>query len=490
MLPPRPASSASILNSATLARLSGDDPAPSSSPDDLAYVIYTSGSTGQPKGVQITHRNLLNLVYWHRHAFAVSADDRATQLAGMAFDAAVWELWPYLAAGASVSLPNDEVRASPVLLRDWLVAEGSTLAFVPTTLAEAIMALPWPRATRLRFLLTGAEALTAYPPADLPFIVINNYGPSECTVVSTSGRVLPNESPAAAPSIGRPIANTQVYLLDEHARPVPVGAAGELHIGGDGVARGYLNRLDLTAERFIPDPFGDVPGGRLYKTGDLACYLPDGQIRFLGRLDDQVKLRGYRIEPAEIAAVLNRHPAIQTSLIVAREDVPGQRQMVAYVVPRSGVPLTATELRTAIGVVLPDYMIPAAFVALEALPLTRNGKVDRTALPRPDEMNTVRDDLGVAPGTPVQERMTTLVAHTLNLKPERVGIDDNFFLLGGHSLLGTQVIALVADAFDVELTLRSLFDAPTVRQLSAEVERLLLAKVEAMSDDEVQRLLV
>jgi amino acid adenylation domain-containing protein len=475
---------------AQLAQQSEADPPPLATLDDLAYVIYTSGSTGRPKGVQITHDNLLNLVYWHLRAFRVTPNDRATQLTSPAFDATGWELWPYLSIGASVYLPDEDTRVSPALLRDWLLEQGITISFVPTALAERMMTLEWPSQASLRMLLTGADKLRHYPPANLPFTWINNYGPTEATVVATSGEVLPTDSPTEVPSIGRPIANTQIYLLDENLKQVPIGEPGEMYIGGAGVARGYLNRPELNAERFILDPFSSEPEARLYKTGDLARFLPDGQIAFLGRTDYQIKLRGYRIEPEEIMAVLNSHPAIETSVVVAREDDanPGEKRLVAYIVLAPGAEIELDALRTMLAEHLPDYMIPAAFVRLDTLPITPNGKVDRKALPAPDTTNTLQDEKTAAlPGTLMEARVAEIVASLLGLG--QVGIDDNFFMLGGHSLLGTQVIARVASTFEVELTLRSLFEAPTVRQLSAVIESRVLARLESMSDEEALQLL-
>lgn len=470
-----------------LAQQSATEPISAVTIDDLAYVIYTSGSTGQPKGVQITHNNLLNLVFWHQRAFAVTSSDRATQLTSPSFDATGWELWPYLTAGASVYLPDEATRVVPELLRDWLVSNRITITFLPTALAESVMTLEWPATTALRFLLTGADTLHHYPSPNLPFALINNYGPTETTVVATFGRVPSITHADMPPSIGRPIANTQIYILDEHLQQVPIGVPGELYIGGAGVARDYLNRPELTAERFILNPFSNEIDARLYKTGDLAHYLPDGQIAFLGRTDHQIKIRGYRIEPNEIVSVLNAHPAVQTSLVVTREDTPGDKRLVAYIVLAPGAHVTASSLRNTLVTHLPDYMVPTAFVVLEALPLTPNGKVDRAVLPAPDTTNMVRDEAIVAPSTPTEKRLVGIVAPLLEL--EQVGIDDNIFLLGGNSLMGTQIIARVADTFGVDLSLRSLFEAPTVRQLSAEIERLIFAKLEAMSDDEIQRLL-
>jgi amino acid adenylation domain-containing protein len=475
------------VDAAVLAQQSIAEPTSAVTVNDLAYVIYTSGSTGRPKGVQITHNSLLNLVFWHQRAFAVTPSDRATQLTSPAFDATGWELWPYLTTGASVYLLDEDTRLTPALLRDWLVSHAITITFLPTALAESVLALEWPSTTSLRFLLTGADKLHQYPSPTLPFAFVNNYGPTEATVVATFGRVFPNPQPDGPPSIGRPIDNTQIYILDEHLRQVPIGVPGELHIGGVGLARGYLNRPELTDEKFIPHLFSGEPGARLYKTGDLARYLSDGQIAFMGRTDYQIKIRGYRIEPDEIVSVLNGHSAVQTSIVVAREDAPGDKHLAAYIVPVPGAHITLSSLREILGTHLPDYMIPAAFVQLEALPLTPNGKLDRAALPAPDATNTLRDEAIAAPGTPTEERVAAIVTNLLKL--EQVGIDDNFFMLGGHSLLGTQIIAQVAETFGVNLSLRSLFDAPTIRLLSAEVERHILAKLEAMSDDEALLLL-
>ena len=464
-----------------------DEPACAIMPDDLAYVIYTSGSTGRPKGVEITHYSLLNLVYWHHHAYNITAADRATQVTSPAFDATGWELWPYLTIGAQVHIVDEETRVSPVLLRNWLVRQGITISFLPTALAESIIGLQWPAQTTLRYLLTGADTLRHYPSPDLPFAFVNNYGPTEATVVATYGRIYPMQNADTLPSIGRPISNTQIYLLDEHLREVPIGAAGELYIGGKGLAKGYLHRPELTAERFITHPFSDKSGERLYKTGDLARFLPDGQIAFMGRADYQIKIRGYRIEPDEIICVLNKHAAIQNCMVIAREDIPGEKRLVAYIVPVPGAEFTATSLRETLGEYLPDYMIPSTFVVMSTLPVTANGKVDRAALPVPDSTNTLLDEVVAAPETPAEIRVAHIVTTLLNL--ESVGIDDNFFMLGGHSLLGTQIIAQIAETFGVELPLRSLFEAPTIRLLASEIEQRIIARLESMSEEEVLRLL-
>jgi len=443
-------------------------------PEDLAYIIYTSGSTGQPKGVEIPHSGLSNLVAWHQRAFQVTAKDRASALASLGFDAAVWELWPYLASGASVHIPEELVRTDAKALRDWMVSQGITISFAATAMAENLMQLEWPKASALRFLLTGADTLKKYPSPRLPFVLVNNYGPTEGTVVSTSGVVAPASSTNQPPSIGRPIEGVQIYILDEHQHPVSEGAAGEIYIGGAGLARGYRNRPDLTAERFIP--FNAEAGARLYRTGDVARWLPDGQIAFLGRADEQLKIRGYRVEPSEIATVLGQHAAVRTSVVVAREDVPGEKELVAYVVLAPGAKLNAGELRDHLRKRLPDYMVPSEFVAIASVPVTRNGKLDRAALPAPNGSRP-HTEAYVEPRTPVEEELVKILAPLLKL--DQVGVNDNFFLLGGHSLLGTQLIARISETFGVELTLLKLFDHPTVAEMSSEIEDLILAKVES-----------
>jgi len=466
---------------------SSEAPATLISPDQLAYVIYTSGSTGQPKGVEITHKSLLNLVSWHNSEFSITSQDRASHLAGVGFDAAVWEVWPYLTAGASLHLPDETTRVSPEMLRDWLVENQITISFLPTALAEPMMILDWPETAALRYLLTGADTLHRYPTESLPFELINNYGPTECTVVATSGRVPAEAKPGALPTIGRPIANTIVYVLDEKLQPARLGVPGELFIGGAGVARGYLNRPDLTAERFVRHPFSDDPNARLYKTGDKGRYLPDGQIAYLGRVDEQIKILGYRIEPAEIEAAIDSHPAIASSVVTACGSACEEKRLTGYLVMSNGTPTSTADLRSFLQVSLPDHMLPTVFVKLEELPLTANGKVDRAALPEPNAENTLRDEIFIAPGNPTEVRLATIVCSLLNLS--EVSVNDNFFLLGGHSLLGTQLIVKIRGAFGVDLALRTLFDAPTISELSSEIEGLILERVAGMSEDEAMRLL-
>jgi amino acid adenylation domain-containing protein len=455
-------------------------------PEQLAYVIYTSGSTGTPKAVAVGHDSLMNLCQWHNRTFGVTPRDRATQLASISFDAAVWEIWPHLIAGASVHMADEAIRTQPEQLRDWLVREKITISFAATPLAEQMLKLAWPKETALRFLLTGADTLHQYPPGRLPFTLINNYGPTECTVVATSAAVLPQPSADGLPAIGRPIDNTEIFVLDSKMNPVPAGKIGEIYVGGANLAKGYLNDAALTAERFVKHPFSAVPGARLYRTGDMGCYLPDGQIAFHGRGDDQVKIRGYRIELNEVVSALNRHPAVRESVVSACENGTAEKRLVAYIVPMAPLP-PISELRDFLAKDLPDYMLPATFVKLDALPFAASGKVNRSALPVPSEENILRDETFVSPNTPTEQRVAAIVASLLGL--ESVGVHDNFFYLGGNSLFGTQVIARLRDAFNVDLPLLKLFDHPTVADLAAEVERLLVANLDAMSEDEAQRLL-
>jgi amino acid adenylation domain-containing protein len=452
---------------------------------DLAYVIYTSGSTGTPKGVEVTHESLSNLVSWHQAAFKVASADRASHLARIGFDAGVWEIWPYLTAGATLLVPEEESLNDPKALQEWLLAQAITLSFLPTPMAEQLLALDWPAQTPLRVMLTGGDTLHSYPPT-LPFLLVNNYGPTECTVVAVSGLVSAEGSANRLPPIGRPIAGTELHILDDSLNPVPAEIPGEIYIGGVGVARGYRNRPELTTERFVPNPFG---GGseRLFKTGDLGAYLPDGQIAFLGRLDDQVKIRGFRVEPNEIVAALNGHPAVSQSVVVAREVNPGDRRLVAYLVAVPDGRLTLSDLRDFLGARLPNYMIPATLVLLDSLPVTPNGKVDRAALPTPNDANSLRDDAFRSPQTELERTVAGILAPLLGI--QEVDVEANFFLLGGHSLLGIQLISRLRDCLGVELSLRTVFQAPSIAELSAEIEKLLRARVEAMSEDEVQRTL-
>jgi amino acid adenylation domain-containing protein len=457
----------------TIAAWPSTNPPPQSGPRSLAYVIYTSGSTGRPKGVEIEHQSLVNLMTWHQREYQVQPDDRATQIAAPGFDASVWEIWPYLGAGASLYIPDNETRNTPEHLLQWLDRERITLSFMPTPLAEVVLA-EWNQtkpSLHLRALLTGGDKLHQHPDPALTFRLVNHYGPTENTVVATWTPVTPGGD--GAPPIGRPISNAHVYILDPYRRPVPVGVPGELYIGGESLARGYRRRPELTEERFIRNPFG---AGRLYRTGDRVRYLVDGNIEFLGRLDHQVKIRGFRIELGEIEAVLGQHPAVKECAVIARKAGAGDPLLAAYVVPNDAKP-SSEELRTLLQAQLPEYMVPAAFVFLTAFPLTSNGKIDTRALPAP-EFSAEGVAAYMAPRTPMEERLCTIWAEVLRLP--KVGIRDNFFVCGGHSLLATQVVSRVRQATAVELPLRFLFISPTVEELASRIEKIRAERVEEL----------
>ena len=435
----------------------------SAAPSNLAYVIYTSGSTGKPKGVEIQHSSLTNLACWHQRAFKATPRDRATQIAGLGFDASVWEVWPYLAAGASLFIPPDDVCAEPRRLMEWMTERAITIAFVPTPLAELMLQEEQPAASALRVMLTGGDRLHR-PRAAFPFSLVNNYGPTENTVVATSCEVDMSEQDRD-PVIGSPIDNVRLYPLDSNMRLAPIGVPGQLAIGGRGLARCYRNRPDLTAEKFIPDPISSEAGATLYMTGDLARYLPDGKIEFIGRADHQVKVRGFRIELGEVEAVLGAHPAVREALIVVHQDSSGANSLVGYVAPQPGSDVTPTELRDFMRIRLPEYMTPSGFVLLEALPLTANGKVDRDALPYPEEFLSGLAEDYIAPRTLVEMQLVELWQETLDV--ERIGIRDNFFRLGGHSLLAVRLMNGIERITGKRLALSVLFEEPTVEHLAA-----------------------
>ncbi len=442
-------------------------------PEQAAYVIYTSGSTGRPKGVVVSHGALANLVDWHVRTYGLAPGDRSSLVAGPGFDAAVWEVWPVLSAGASLAIPTDEVRSSPTLLAAWLAAEGITVTFLPTPLAEAVLAEPWPEGAALRALLTGGDRLRRGPRQGLPFVLHNHYGPTEGTVVATCGLVAP-ERPA--PPIGLPMANARVYLVDRDFALAPASVPGELLLGGDGLARGYLGRPDLTAERFVPDPFSGLPGARLYRTGDLVRWTAAGELEFLGRIDHQVKVRGVRLELGEIEAVLLSLAGVREAVVVVRSDgsvrSSGDLWLVAYVVGDTAV----EELRRSLRERLPEPMVPAFFVLLPALPLTPNGKVDRRALPAPA---FAPEAAGVAPRTPAEALLAGIWEEVLGV--EKAGAEDDFFAAGGHSLLAARAASRASAAFGIEVPVSLLFDAPTPAALAAEIEARLAASPLAMA---------
>ncbi|HEX2077236.1 MAG TPA: amino acid adenylation domain-containing protein, partial [Longimicrobium sp.] len=443
--------------------------------EHLAYVMYTSGSTGRPKGVMVAHRAIVRLVVNNGYA-AFGPDDRVAFAANPAFDATTMEVWAPLVNGGCIVVIGQDTLLDPQAFARALEAEGVTALFITTALfnryAEAI-----PGAlARLRFLLTGGESSD---PASFARVlgeggsgtVIHCYGPTETTTFAVTHAVEQVSEGERGIPLGRPIGNTRVYVLDPAGEPVPVGVAGELYIGGVGVARGYQGRAGLTAERFVPDPFGAEAGGRLYRTGDVCRWRPEGTLEFLGRTDHQVKVRGFRIEPGEIEARLAEHPGVREAVVLAREDTPGDRRLVAYVVGEETA--GAEALRAHLGETLPAYMVPAAYVRLEQLPLTPNGKLDRGALPAPEgDAYAAREY--EAPVGKVEQALAGIWAELLGV--ERVGRGDDFFMLGGHSILAVQMISRVRQAMEVELPLAAVFEKPVLSALADRILDLRLAR--------------
>ena len=434
--------------------------------EHLAYMIYTSGSTGHPKGAMNTHQGIVNRLLWMQDAFQLTPADRVLQKTPFSFDVSVWEFFSPLLIGARlvVARPGGH-KDSPYLAQLIAQEKITTMHFVPSMLQVFLEQTGLSAScSSLKRVICSGEAL----PMELQrrfFSTLgadlhNLYGPTEASVDVTYWACKCN-SPLNTVPIGRPIANIQIYILDGQLQPVPVGVAGELYIGGTGLARGYHNRPELTAEKFIADPFSSTAGARLYRTGDLARYLPDGNIQFLGRLDHQVKVRGFRVELGEIEAVLNQQRGVQTSVVVAREDTPGDKRLVAYVVSRNGS-ISSSELRECLRGKLPDYMIPAVFIRLEALPLTPNGKVDRKALPKPNFEAGVDKAKFVAPSTPTEMALARVWCEVLGLK--QVGILDNFFELGGHSLLAVKLITKINQLFEVNVPVPVFFQNPTIKK--------------------------
>ncbi|GAB3878285.1 hypothetical protein GCM10029964_028740 [Kibdelosporangium lantanae] len=472
-------------------------------PDRLAYLIYTSGSTGRPKGVALAHRGLANLVGWHVAEYDLGPADRTALFASPGFDASTWEIWPTLAVGATLCVVPPKLRAAPAELVRWLADERITVAFLPTPIAAAVLTEQWPADTALRALLTGGDALPAAPPEGLPFQLFNHYGPTENTVVATAGLVPPGPA-GPRPPIGRPIAGVQAHVLDGEGQRVPTGVPGELYLGGTSVARGYVNRPELTEESFPADPFAGDPGARMYRTGDLVRWLPDGQLEFLGRVDEQVKIRGFRIEPGEVAATLQEHPDVRDAVVIASAPAPGaDARLLAYAQSDTA---TADGLLAFLRDRLPAYMVPDEVVVLLALPLTEHGKVNHSALaalaPRtPDVPEAER-----LPRTETEERVARLASALL--QDRVVGRDDDFFRVGGHSLLAARLVAQVNDAFGVTVPMALFLQRPTVASLAGAVAGAaagpptgpigpssrrtaarLLSDLDQLSDEEVESLL-
>jgi amino acid adenylation domain-containing protein len=448
--------------------------------ENLAYVIYTSGSTGKPKGVIIQHRSLVNYTTAVCIEYEIEKCDRFLQFSSISFDVSAEEIYTSLIKGATLVLRTDSMLDSiGVFLqkcRDWEI----TVLALPTAYWHELTAFlnkeTFALSPSLRLVIIGGEkALPERLKTWIEYVgqrvrLVNNYGPTEATVGATIYDCSALDSASTQVPIGRPIRNVQTYILDRYQQPVPIGVPGELHIGGDGLARGYLNRPDLTQEKFISNPFSNEPGLSLYKTGDQVRYLPDGNIEYLGRIDNQVKIRGFRIELGEIEAMLAQHPDVREAVVVVREDVPGHKSLVSYLVLHQNPAPTVNQLRDFLKQKLPNYMVPSTFVMLEALPLTPNGKVDHKSLPAPDLNSLLQKSDFVAPGTPTEELVASIWAKVLGV--EQVGINDNFFELGGHSLLATQLLSQVSDTCGVELPLSKLFEAPTVASISNYIEAI------------------
>ena len=460
----------------TIAQNSESNPNRTATPDNLAYVIYTSGSTGKPKGVLVNHSNVVRLFEATENWYHFNSQDVWTMFHSYAFDFSVWEIWGALLHGGRLVVVPYLVTRSPESFYRLLSQEKVTiLNQTPSAFRQLIQVeqgIEPDLDLQLRLVIFGGEALEtkSLQPwferhGDQCPQLVNMYGITETTVHVTYRPLNMADLQETGSVIGRPIPDLQVYLLDSYLQLVPVGVPGEMYVGGAGVTRGYLNRDQLTAERFIVSPFNN---SSLYKTGDKACYLPNGDLEYLGRIDNQVKLRGFRIELGEIEALLASHAQVWETVVLVREDTAGDKRLVAYLVPQPEITLKIEEIRQFMKAQLPDYMVPNAFVILEALPLTANGKVDRRALPLPD-LDSERLDKYIAPRTPMEEKLVTIWEQVL--KVEQVGINDNFFELGGHSLLVTQLVSRIRDTFNIEIPLRDLFTAPTVSQLAASIEQ-------------------
>jgi amino acid adenylation domain-containing protein len=466
-------------------------------PANLAYVIYTSGSTGRPKGTMLRHRGLSNLTDAQRRAFGIREGSRVLQFSPFSFDASVWETFMALANGGALCLGRQETLASGPDLLQLMRERGVTNVTLPPSVLSVLEPKDLPE---LETVVSAGEACTAElvaewaPGRDF----FNAYGPTETTVCASM--YLCDEDEPGSPSIGRPISNTKLYVLDDNMQPLPIGVPGELHVGGVSLAEGYLNRPELTAERFVRDPFSDDPEARLYKTGDLVRYREDGNLDFMGRIDHQVKLRGFRIELGEIEAVLRQHDDVNEAVTMARDDIPGGEGLVAYFMLADGAEPETEELRGFLRKKLPEYMVPSFFVPMEQFPVTPAGKVDRRALPAPDGTRVAQSREYVAPRTEMEEKLLHISADLLQV--ERVGVYDSFFELGGHSLLATQFISRVREALGVEVPLRTIFEHPRVAELAEYIEVLrgtgpsevdkiaeLLGEVERLSDEEARALL-
>jgi amino acid adenylation domain-containing protein len=469
-LPPHGARAVPLDDDAEFSGRAAADPPHRATPDDLAYVIFTSGSTGRPKGVMVPHRGVVNLMADLARRMPLTERDVFPALASFAFDMCIPELYLALTVGARVLLAPREVSADGQRLLAELTANGATVLHATPTTWDLLLQAGW-RGTPPWRMFIGAEALPPELAARLVEVggpLCNFYGPTETTVWSSSHTLGPGDSVA----VGRPLANTQIYILDRRLRSVPIGVPGEVYIGGVGVTRGYLGRPDFTAERFVPDPFGGVPGARMYRTGDLGHFRPDGVLDLLGRADRQVKVRGYRIELGDIEAALTEHPGVRQAAVTVREDTPGDKRIVGYLVSAGPSAPPPAELRGFLQKRLPDYMVPSAFVDLDAFPLSPNGKVDRRNLPAPGPAPVRPESERVPPCNPVEEEVARVWSEVLRTGP--VSVHDNFFEMGGHSLLVIRLVTRLRELFQVDLPLRTVFETPTVAGLAGTITEILL----------------
>ncbi len=475
------------LEAALAFEASNDNLPPRSKINDLAYVIFTSGSTGLPKGAMLEQKGMLNHLYALNADVALTAEDRVAQTATQCFDISVWQFLGVLLIGGQVKIYRDEITHDPPkLLAQVAQDQISVLELVPSVIRVMVEAIAMQSSTHfdlsaLRWLISIGEALppelarqwlTYYPAVPL----LNAYGPTECSDTIAHYKIYQPPAPEMVNMpVGRPIGNMRLYILNSQLQPVPIGVPGELYVGGIGVGRGYLNDPTRTNQAFISNPFLSEAGSRLYKTGDLVRYLPDGNIEFLGRIDYQVKIRGFRIELGEIEANLSKHPAVERCVVIAREDIPGDQRLVAYIVPSSQPVPSVGEWRAYLKRTLPDYMIPAMFVTLASLPLTSNGKVNRRALPAPDALHSDRSDNFVSPDGPVEEMLAEIWQSVLRV--DKVSLYDDFFELGGHSLLAVKMISRLHQVYNLDVSFRTIFDAPTIAQLAEIIEAMLLDEV-------------
>ncbi len=449
-------------------------------PERLAYVIYTSGSTGRPKGVLVEHGALTNFIEQHVLVTELGSADRVAMLSTLTFDISVEELWPPLCCGACVCLCEEEVKLAPPRLLDWFRREEVTVTHLPTPYTELLLAEDWPQGHRVRLFLTGGDRLHGYPRKQFPFRFLNTYGPTESTVTATWCEVPTGTGQEGVPPIGRPVANMRVYVLDRNLAPVPPGVSGELYLAGRSLARGYLNREDETARRFVKDPFCDSGGARMYATGDVVRWRNDGQLDFLGRADDQIQVRGHRVEPGEVEQVLREAPGVKEATVVVRRNPAGENRLAAYYERREGEGTDWETLRRHLAMRLPDYMLPGAWMEVDSWPRTPAGKMDRQRLPEPDWFAAAGGAVGELPREGTERELAELWGSLLAL--ETVGREDDFFMVGGESLKAMQLISRIRKRWPVEVGVRAIFEHRTVSQLAGFLDQQMELDAEPIEE--------